>query len=56
MEEERKKGYSPPKVDEAWVKKLRELRRQKNSKEFTIPRKSLHKGYPITPPANLPPS
>ena len=56
MPEERKKRYSPPPVNREVVEKLKELYRQKHPEEFPNLRKRLPPGYPVKPPANLPPS
>jgi len=56
MPEEKKKGFSPTKVNESVVSELVKRYKQKHPEEFPNPRKPLPKGYPATPPANLPPS
>ncbi len=62
MAKKRKQGYSPPKVREDVVNRLVELYKKNHPEEFqtvtnAAPKeRSLPKGYPVIPPANLPPS
>jgi hypothetical protein len=56
MPEEKKKGYSPTKVNESVVNELIKRYKQKHPEEFPNPRKRLPPGCPLKAPANLPPS
>ena len=51
-----KKGYSRPKFNESEVNELVRRYKQKHPEEFPNLKKHLPKGYPVNPPANLPPS
>lgn len=51
-----KSGYFPPAVNREEVEKLKAFYRQKHPEEFPNLRKRLPRGYPVKPPANLPPS
>ena len=51
-----KKGYSRPKFNESVVNELMRRYKRNHPEEFPNLKKSLPKGYPVTPPANLPPS
>jgi hypothetical protein len=51
-----KRGHSSPTANQEEVEKLKALYRQKYPEEFPNLRKRLPRGYPVNPPANLPPS
>lgn len=48
--------YCPPKVNELEVNELMRRYKKNHPGEFSNRRKTLPKGYPVNPPANLPPS
>lgn len=51
-----KKGYSRPKFNESEVNELVKRYKRNYPEEFPNQGKPLGKGYPVNPPANLPPS
>ena len=48
--------YRPPKVNRSVVNELVRRYKKNYPEEFQKPQKPLPKGYPVNPPANLPPS